>query len=128
VYNQNPHVILVADDEPEILDLLQRVLEAEGCDVLVAGDGEEALEFSREYPGTIHAVLTDLNMPKLDGLELRKLISAERPGTKVVLMSGYVFSMPEGTPPMRKPLDLVAVHQHIRDLLGSARRTSSVGG
>jgi CheY-like chemotaxis protein len=120
VYNPNPHVILIVDDEPEILDLLQKVLEAEGCDVLLAGDGEEALEISREYPGTIHAVLTDLSMPKLDGLELKSRISAERPGTKLLLMSGYVFSAPNGTPLMSKPLDLVALKQQIRDLLGLA--------
>jgi len=120
VYNPNPHVILIVDDEPEILHLLQKVLEAEGHDVLLAGDGEEALEISREYPVAIDVVLTDLSMPKLDGLELKSRISAERPGIKVLVMSGYVFSLPDGTRLMSKPLDLVALKQQIQDLLGVA--------
>jgi two-component system cell cycle sensor histidine kinase/response regulator CckA len=113
-------VILIVDDEPVLLDLLQRVLLEEGYHVLSAHDGEDALEISREYPGTIQAVLTDLSMPKLDGLELKSRISAERPGIKVLLMSGYVFSLPDGARLMSKPLDLVAVKQQIRNLLGPA--------
>jgi two-component system, cell cycle sensor histidine kinase and response regulator CckA len=119
--------ILIVDDEPEVLILLGRVLMAEGARVLSARDGRDAMDVSREYPGVIDAVITDLSMPKLDGLELRKLLSAERPGISVLLMSGYVFSVPDGTPLLRKPLDLVAVHQHIRGLLGSVRQTRHAG-
>jgi CheY-like chemotaxis protein len=121
-------LILIVDDEPEILNLLGRVLKAEGCRILSARDGAEALEISRHYPGVIDAVITDLSMPKIDGLELRMLISAERPGIKVLLMSGYAFSVPDGTPLIKKPLDLAAVHQLIRDLLGSARRACRATG
>lgn len=110
------------------MNLLGRVLKAEGCRVLAAHDGREALGISREYRGVIDAAITDLSMPKLDGLELRTRISAERPGVKVLLMSGYVFSVPDGSLFIRKPLDLVTVHQHIRDLLDSAQRTRRAGG
>ena len=120
--------ILIVDDEPEVLNLLGRVLKAEGCRVLSAHDGRAALRVSREYSGVIEAVITDLSMPKLDGLELRKRISDERPGIRVLLMSGYVFSVPDSTPLVRKPLDLVAVHQLVRDLLDSARRARRAGG
>jgi two-component system OmpR family response regulator len=123
----HPFTILIVDDEPEVLNLLGRVLKAEGCRVLAAHDGRAALRVSREYTGVIDAVITDLSMPKLDGLELRKRISDERPGIRALLMSGYVFFVPDGTPLIKKPLDLVAVHQHIRDLLASARRTSRAG-
>jgi len=108
--------------------MLGRALKAEGARVLSAHDGRNALEISREYPGVIDAVITDLSMPKIDGLELRKLISAERPGIRVLLMSGYVFSVPDGAPFLRKPLDLVAMHQHVQDLLASMRRTRRAGG
>ena len=120
--------ILIVDDEPEVLNLLGRVLKAEGCRVLSAHDGRAALRVSREYSGVIEAVITDLSMPKLDGLELRKRISDARPGIRVLLMSGYVFSVPDGTPLVRKPLDLVAVHQLVRDLLDSAKRARRAGG
>ena len=120
--------ILIVDDEPEVLNLLGRVLKAEGCRVFSAHDGRAALRVSREYTGVIDAVITDLSMPKLDGLELRGRISAERPGIKVLLMSGYVFSVPDGTPLIRKPLDLVAVHKLVHAFLDAARRGRGAGG
>ena len=126
-HDPDQFTVLIVDDEPEVLNLLGRVLRAEGCRVLAAHDGGEGLEVSREYPGVIDAAITDLSMPKIDGLELRERISVERPGIKVLLMSGYVFSVPDGTPLIRKPLDLVAVHQHIRALLGSARHARRAG-
>ncbi len=119
--------ILIVDDEPDVLILLGRALMAEGARVLSAHDGRDALEISREYPGVIDAVVTDLSMPRIDGLELSKLLSAERPGIKVLLMSGYVFSVPHGAPFLKKPLDLIAVHQHVRDLFVSMRRTHRAG-
>src|SRR4051794_19564724 len=80
-------VILVVDDEPDMRDILTRVLQKEGYFVLTAEDGEEALIVSRRFVGTIHILLSDVIMPKLDGLELRRHILAERPDTKVLLMS-----------------------------------------
>src|ERR1041384_6601412 len=83
-------VIVVAEDEVMIRNIVRITLEAEGYFILAADDGEEALEIARKFPGTIHAVLSDVQMPKMDGLELRKRILEERPDTKVLLMSGYV--------------------------------------
>ena len=70
-----------------ILNIVRIVLESEGYFVLAANDGEEALNISRQYPGTIHALLSDVNMPNADGFQLREQILFERPGTKVLLMS-----------------------------------------
>ena len=86
----NQLVILVADDEPMIRNIARIVLEREGYFILTAGDGEEALLLSRAYPGTIHLFLTDVEMPKLDGFQLRERLREERPDTKELLMSGQV--------------------------------------
>src|SRR5713101_4096741 len=96
-------VILLADDEALIRNVTRRVLQSAGYFVMAANDGEEALNISRQYPGTIHALLSDVNMPNLDGLELREQILVERPGTKVLLMSGQVESPAESIPFLRKP-------------------------
>ena len=62
------HKILVVDDEPQILKVLQAYLEKEGYHVVSAMDGRQALEvFSREEPSF---VILDLNLPHLDGLEV----------------------------------------------------------
>jgi len=84
----HPPVVLVADDEVTILDLVTSLMETEGFEVLPASDGHEALELSRSYPGTIDLVITDVEMPRLNGSDLCSHLLAERPGIKVLLMSG----------------------------------------
>ena len=64
--------VLVVDDSAAIRKILQRVLRQTGMSigsVREAGDGQEALERLKEAPG-IRLVLTDINMPKMDGLQL----------------------------------------------------------
>jgi CheY-like chemotaxis protein len=66
----NQTVILVAEDEVLVRNFVRIVLESEGYFVLSANDGEEALYISPQYPGTIHALLSDVKIPNTDGLQL----------------------------------------------------------
>jgi CheY-like chemotaxis protein len=109
--------ILVVDDEVLIRNIARIILEAEGYFILAADDGEEALEMSRKFPGTIHGVLSDVKMPKVDGLELAATILLERPGIKVLLMSGYVDAPTENVPFLQKPFGPEVLKQRIRQLL-----------
>jgi two-component system, cell cycle sensor histidine kinase and response regulator CckA len=113
-------VILVAEDEVLVRNFARIVLESEGYFVLSANDGEEALYISRQYPGTIHALLSDVKMPNTDGLQLREQILFERPGTKVLLMSGQMESPSESIPFLRKPFGPAVLKERIRQLLDSA--------
>lgn len=61
-------VVLVADDEPDILDLVRFRLEREGLEVLAARDGREALDLAREHRPAVSVL--DVMMPKLSGLEV----------------------------------------------------------
>jgi len=81
-------VVLLADDELVVRSLAQSILTREGYRVLIAVDGEHALEVSRSYSGPIELLLTDVKMPKMDGLELSGHIASERPGIKILFMSG----------------------------------------
>src|SRR5258708_5069765 len=81
-------VILLAEDEHLVRNLVRTILINEGYAVLDANDGEHALEISRGFPGSIHMLLTDVKMPKMNGLELSQQIARERPGIKVLIMSG----------------------------------------
>jgi CheY-like chemotaxis protein len=65
-------VILIAEDDVIIRNFVRVVLEKQGYFVLTACDGEEALALSRQYPGNIDALLSDVVMPKMDGLILRE--------------------------------------------------------
>ncbi len=63
--------ILVVDDDPFVSEMLVIVLESEGLDVATAGDGREALRKLDDNPDTA-LILTDMNMPEMDGLELTR--------------------------------------------------------
>jgi two-component system, chemotaxis family, chemotaxis protein CheY len=70
--------VLVVDDSAAIRKILQRVLRQTGMAIRAvheAGDGQEALEQLKNQPG-IQLVLTDINMPKMDGLQLLAAIKA----------------------------------------------------
>ena len=62
-----PHRVLVVDDDPDIIELLQYNLEKEGYDVRSASDGWKALELARTYLPEL--VLMDIMMPQMDGIE-----------------------------------------------------------
>jgi DNA-binding response OmpR family regulator len=81
-------VILLAEDDVGLQFFVWRLLKADGFTVLTAGDGIAALEASRNYPGSIDLALSDVRMPRMGGLELCRIIAAERPGIKVLMMSG----------------------------------------
>jgi len=82
-------VILLADDEPEVLDLHREVLESVGYEVMAATDGEKAWHQFKSNRDRIRAVVTDLTMPGCTGLDLARRVQEEKPGTPVVLVSGY---------------------------------------
>ncbi len=82
-----PKNILLVDDHKPFRDSLAKILEGEGFRVFPASDGEEALDVLRKE--FVHLVLTDLKMPKMDGVELLKVAKTIRPETEVILITGY---------------------------------------
>ena len=121
-----PPAVLVADDEVEILHLVTSLMETEGYLVFPASDGHEALELSRGYKGTIDLVITDVEMPRLNGTDLCSHLLEERPGIKVMMMSGQDLdelrcrNVPG--PLLVKPFDCQVLQARVRELL--ARRES----
>jgi CheY-like chemotaxis protein len=112
----NQTVILLVDDEPVMLNVLRIILERLGYFILTAGDGEEALHLSRSFPGTIHLLLSDIRMPRMNGLQLRKKVLEERPDTKVLLMSAYVEE-PQRQAFLRKPFTPDVLRAAVRQVL-----------
>jgi len=88
--------VLIVDDEELICQLARLVLERAGFLVLTACDGEQALKVSRSFPVTTHVLVSDIVMPNMDGLALRKQIVGERPGIRILLMSGQTDHPPGG--------------------------------
>ncbi|MBA3502815.1 MAG: PAS domain S-box protein, partial [Deltaproteobacteria bacterium] len=86
---QGSGTVLLVEDDVQLRLVLRRYLIKWGFTLLEAATGTAALELARSYKGPIDLLLTDLVMPELDGRSLSKLMLAERPSTRVVLMSGY---------------------------------------
>jgi two-component system, cell cycle sensor histidine kinase and response regulator CckA len=85
-----PATVLVVDDEPPMLRLLRRQLQALGCTVLEATNGPQALRLLLSRRGAVDLVLSDIVMPGMNGTELVDQILADRPEQCVILMSGQV--------------------------------------
>ena len=79
--------ILIIDDEEDILDTLSEVISKWGHLPIVARDGEDALKKFDEVP--IDLILSDIRMPKIDGLSLLDKIKKISPETIVILLTGY---------------------------------------
>jgi DNA-binding response OmpR family regulator len=78
--------ILVIDDEPALLMALAAVLEQSGFQVFTAQSGREATAMILEHP--IDLLITDLNMPDEDGIEIIRRLRKDHPHLKVIAMSG----------------------------------------
>ncbi|MFN8579533.1 MAG: ATP-binding protein [Gemmatimonadaceae bacterium] len=81
--------VLVADDEPLVRGVAQRVLEGMGLTVLLASDGEEAVALFARYKGAIDLAILDLTMPKMNGVEAFHAMQAIAPQVRAVLTSGF---------------------------------------
>ena len=81
--------ILIAEDEAGIRLLVARALTLEGHDVVTVEDGEEALEVIAGDHDGFDAVLSDIRMPALTGIELAHAVKAVFPDLPIMLMTGY---------------------------------------
>jgi DNA-binding response OmpR family regulator len=98
-------------------------MQQDGHFVLSAADGHEGLELSRQYPGSIDLVITDLQMPRLNGTDLCAHLMAERPGIKVLVMSGAditeIVSQNANLPFLPKPFDGQTLKARVRAILAA---------
>ena len=114
--------VLVVDDERQIRDLLGEFLEREGYEVFLAAAGEEAIELAeRKIP---HAILLDVKMPGIDGIEVCKRLKAESRTQfiPVIMITGYVddkmVAIESGADDfVNKPIDLVELAVRVKSIL-----------
>ncbi len=110
--------VLVADDEPEVRAAVGLVLKTHGCRVLQAVDGVHALEIAAQHPGPIHLLVTDIEMPRLDGHELHRRLNQQRPETRTIFMSGGLeTALPQSAAFLSKPFRARALVRKICEVL-----------
>ena len=116
--------ILLADDDAAVRDLVRRALSADGHTVHVTQDGVEALDCLGTNADSIDVLVTDVDMPQLDGISLAEKALVLKPGIAVILMSGFTDQLERaGRLRVRrllsvsKPFTLEQIKQVVRTVL-----------
>ena len=113
--------ILVVDDDADVLELMRDALEPMGFDVTTAADGGDGL--ARWKEGPFDLLVTDLLVPKLDGLRLSEEVRKATPGAKILVVTAVAHSLEaelkaapiDGWLP--KPISVQKLKSRVRDLL-----------
>jgi two-component system, cell cycle response regulator CpdR len=81
--------VLIADDEEAMRTLVARAIAMDGHDIVTAQDGAEALEILNRQDGSFDLLLTDIQMPVMDGIALALTVARDFPGLTILLMTGF---------------------------------------
>ncbi len=87
-FPRGTETLLVVEDERSLRELLRAVMEPAGYRLLLAADGEEALQIVMDRSIALDGVLLDLNLPRMNGVEIYAHLKSERPTTPVLVVSG----------------------------------------
>jgi two-component system cell cycle sensor histidine kinase/response regulator CckA len=118
--------ILIVEDEPAVREVLRRLLEQQGYNVLTTSNGSEALALHAQHAGTIDLILTDVVMPGMSGFELAQQLTQTGKQPKVLYVSGYSEeailrhgSLERGAAFLAKTFTTETLKRTVRDLLDS---------
>jgi PAS domain S-box-containing protein len=121
---QGTETVLVCEDDPGLRDLTGQMLRDAGYRTLLAEDGERALELAQAHGGTIHLLLTDLVMPRMNGRRLAETLTSRSPDLKTLFVSGYAADvlaerdlLHAGCQLLEKPFTMKALLRHVRQVL-----------
>jgi CheY-like chemotaxis protein len=110
--------ILLVDDAEEVRSLVCDVLWQEGYTVLEAGDGDEALPLARSHSSPIDLLITDIQMPRLGGIEFSCTFKRYHPEACVLFISGsYEPLLDPSLPFLQKPFTPEDLVHRVRELL-----------
>ncbi len=90
--------VLLAEDDPSVSNLVQRALESNGHEVLVCSNGRDALEAFIEHRESIDRVVSDIEMPEMDGRELGVRLQRLAPELDLI----FLTSLPEAKQRLRR--------------------------
>src|SRR5437588_8011749 len=121
-----PETILVVEDTAIVLKVVTNILNRAGFTVLSASTGAEAEQIVANFPGRIHLLLSDVEMPDIAGPDLVVKLKAIRPELRVVLMSGHadgaLLVLNYGWHFIRKPFLASMLVDTVKDVLTGVSR------
>jgi PAS domain S-box-containing protein len=116
--------ILLVEDQDSLREMVSEALRLLGYKVLAAPDGEAAMELARQHAGPLDLLVTDIVMPRLGGFDLATRLLAERPGLRVLYMSGHATNVVSrhgvreaGLPLLEKPFRTDVLALKVREAL-----------
>jgi CheY-like chemotaxis protein len=116
--------VLLVEDQAETRSVIRETLHRRGYAVIDAANGVEAVEKARQHKDPIHLLLTDVVMPEMSGRRIAEILDAERPGIRVIYMSGYTDDaivhhgiLDAGLAFMQKPFAAEALLRKVREVL-----------
>ena len=118
-YKGNETILLV-DDEEQLRKMLSSILTKCGYTVILAEDGNDAIEKYHQHIGTVNLVILDVVMPRKDGISTYNEIKLLRPDAKILLTSGYqptTLSNPDDIQIIQKPFSPIEIIKRIRATL-----------
>ena len=121
--------ILLVEDHPVLLKLVQQILEDANFTVIPASSAKQATKLEAEFPGTIDLLLSDVRMGGKSGPRLAKKLKERRPQMRVVLMAGYpggaLLVLNYGWHYIEKPFVASVLVSRIKDVLRGETREQS---
>jgi two-component system, cell cycle sensor histidine kinase and response regulator CckA len=121
---QGTETILLVEDAEPLRKLTQTFLQSHGFRVLVAQDGDEAVELETQHSGEIHLLLTDVIMPGMNGRALAEALKPRHPEMRVLYTSGYTDSfiavhgvLEQGKALLNKPFTEESLIKKVREVL-----------
>ena len=112
--------ILLAEDDESMRGFLVRALEKAGYDVIAFANGEEAYERLKTEPFTL--LLTDIVMPKMDGIELARRASELDPDLKIMFITGFAAVILNNDIAAPKDAQVLSKPFHLKDLVREVDR------
>ena len=116
-------LVLVVDDEPPVRAYIRDVLQRNGYQIIEADRAVHAIELARGVGTAIDLMITDINMPEMDGVALARLMKAEFPFTKVLLVTGFGLDAADDVADLnilRKPFTPADLLAAVRELLAES--------
>jgi CheY-like chemotaxis protein len=122
--------VLVIEDDPQVREMVRRVLGSRHYEILEARDGEQAMAVANAHGGPIDLVLSDVIIPGLNGPEIVQKVQQQRDGTRALFMSGYTDHavlrdriLGTGVDFIQKPFAPDALAIKVREVLDAPQRS-----
>lgn len=112
--------ILLAEDDDSMRGFLVRALQKAGYDVIAFANGEDAYERIKDEPFTL--LLTDIVMPRMDGIELARRASELDPDLKIMFITGFAAVVLNSDDPLARDTRVLSKPFHLKDLVREVDR------